>query len=226
MENCAAQAANHPPVMLAAADDPAEPPLWADLICRHLIDVESTAQGDTAVRFQSSIHQRRIGNVDIAHIEAHGQCVIRTKAVVASDHREHYLLSIQRSGTGVLRQDGREALLHTGEMAFCSSRRSYELAFDASFAQTVIIFPADVICAIRPGVDALIGVTLDVANPLLRVLRDTADRFFETAFERRGAVSKDFAAEKLCHLFAAALAETGFAMVAHPMASQMLLAQR
>ncbi|WP_181373010.1 cupin domain-containing protein [Massilia glaciei] len=212
--------------MAPAAEAAAAPPLWADLICRHLIEVESTAQGDAPARFQSSIHQRRIGDVDIAHIEAHGQCVIRTKAVLARDNREHFLLSIQRSGTGVLRQDGREALLRKGEMAFCSSKRCYELAFDASFEQTVIIFPADVVCAIRPGVEALAGLTLDVGNPLLRVLRETADRFFETAFERRGAVSKEHAAEKLCHLFAAALAESGFALDAHPMASPMMLERR
>jgi hypothetical protein len=193
---------------------------------RYPIEVDSTAELDQSVSFQGAIHQRRIGKVDIAHIEAQGQCRVQTKATLAREFDEYFLLSIQRSGEGRLRQDGREAVMQSGEMAFCSSKLPYELSFSSSFSQTVIIFPADVIRAIRPGLDALTGITLGSSNPLLNLLRDTADRFFEIQFERTGAINKDHACDKLCHLFAAAVAESGFAMASHPMASQMMLAQR
>ena len=79
------------------------------------------------------------------------------RALAAPDrarHGEDVLVSVQRAG-GLVRQDGREALLRPGELALYDAARPYTLTFDAPFAQAVFQLPRDLLAERLGSLDGL-----------------------------------------------------------------------
>ena len=81
--------------------------------------------------------------MDVSQIESCAQHMPRTAPLIAQADEEYFLLNIQRRGSSLVQQDGREAKLVSGNMALYSSARRYELTFDAAFSQTALIFPTE-----------------------------------------------------------------------------------
>lgn len=104
----------------------------ADIVCQHLIQVDFNSIADQA-QFHGSIQLRKIAHVDVSQVESCAQHVARTAPLIAQADEEYFLLNIQRQGSSLVRQDGREAKLVSGDMALYSSARRYELTFNAAF---------------------------------------------------------------------------------------------
>ncbi len=118
--------------------------------------------------------------MDVSQVAAGAQQVARTARLIAQADEEYFLLNIQRQGSSLLRQDGREASLVSGDMALYSSARRYELAFDSAFSQTVLVFPADMMRTMIPTIDALAATTLSSQSPTTKLLTLMADSYFQT----------------------------------------------
>ena len=71
------------------------------------------------------------------------QKVLRTPRQIARAKDDYFLVSIQTHGNGVLRQDGRDALLSPGDFALYDSTRAYELHFEGDFQQIVLKLPGE-----------------------------------------------------------------------------------
>lgn len=179
---------------------------WADMVCQHLIQVDCNSIAAQA-QFHGSIQLRKIAHVDVSQVESCAQHVARTAQLIAQADDECFLLNVQRQGTSLVRQDGREAKLVSGDMALYSSARRYELAFDAAFSQTVLFFPADMMRAMCPTIDALTATTLDSRNPTTKLLTLMADSYFQTPFETLSMSAVAHAAKALTEIFAANVAE-------------------
>lgn len=179
---------------------------WTDLVCQHLVQVECSAITEPE-QFHGTINMRRVAHVDISQVVAGGQRVTRTAELMAKADREYFLLNIQREGTSLVQQDGREAILNRGDMALYSSARRYDLLFNADFRQTVLIFPADALRITVPGIDALTATTLDHENPTSKLLTLVADGYFQTEFETLSQLAVTRAANALTEIFAATVAE-------------------
>lgn len=80
--------------------------------------------------------------MDVSQVESCAQHMTRTTPLIAQADEKYFLLNIQRQGRSLVRQDDREAKLVSGNMALYSSAQRYELAFDAAFSQTMLIFPS------------------------------------------------------------------------------------
>ena len=106
----------------------------------------------------------------------------------------------------MVQQGGREAVLREGDMALYSSASRYDLVFDAPFAQTVLILPADEVRMKAPGIDALIATTLSRDNPVTRLLTQVANGFFHTQFETLPQPVVARSADALTDIFAATVA--------------------
>ncbi|WP_413248001.1 helix-turn-helix domain-containing protein [Sinomonas flava] len=101
--------------------------------------VESGRRGG----FHGSIRGTHLPEEDLRLIEvtAASHAVSRTPGLLAASDRRYFKLSIQLAGTGLLLQDGREAVLTPGSLAVYSTDRPYTLAFDGDFRSLVLMFP-------------------------------------------------------------------------------------
>jgi len=71
------------------------------------------------------------------------QKVMRTPSLIARSSDDYFLVSIQAQGRGVVRQDGRDAVLSVGDFALYDSTRPYQLLFDDAFEQIVLKLPGE-----------------------------------------------------------------------------------
>ena len=89
-------------------------------------------------------------------VTAIGHNVLRTPALITRSGPPLYKLNLQLSGTGILIQDNREAVLRPGDLAVYDTHRPYTLAFDADFRTLVLMFPHD---ALDLPPDSVAGLT-------------------------------------------------------------------
>lgn len=178
---------------------------WTDLVCQHLVRAQCD-QIKEPERFRGTIHLRPVGQVEVSQIVAEAQRVTRTTGLISQADKECFLLNIQSVGTSLVQQGGREAVLREGDMALYSSACRYDLVFDAPFAQTVLILPADEVRMKAPDIDALIATTLSRDNPVTRLLTQVANGFFHTQFETLAQPVVARSADALTDIFAATVA--------------------
>lgn len=100
-------------------------------------------EADRRAGFEGSMRGKHLASQDLSMIEvaASSHTVLRTSELVAVSERKYFKLSIQLAGTGLLLQDGREAVLTPGDLAVYSTDRPYTLAFDDDFRSLVLMFP-------------------------------------------------------------------------------------
>ncbi len=112
---------------------------WTDMIC----DVYVQLDCDAAERagFRGSIRSHRLAQLDLSVVDSVAQRVLRTPRQISRAAEDFFLVSIQTRGRGIVRQDGRDALLQPGDFALYDSTRPYELAFGGHFQQMVLMLP-------------------------------------------------------------------------------------
>jgi DNA-binding CsgD family transcriptional regulator len=186
---------HHVTISTSHVEPPERHAYWADLVCAHLVKVNCLEVTQPA-RFSGHIEQRQLGALSVSRIRSQAQRLRLTPEVIAQSSEEQVLVNIQRRGTSVVRQDGREAALVPGDIALYTSDRPYELAFEASFEQTVLIMPAQAIRAWVPDLHRSTATTLPCAHPTATLLRHAA----ETLFEYRDLVATDALSDVVGHL--------------------------
>ncbi|MEZ3159339.1 helix-turn-helix domain-containing protein [Microbacterium sp. BWT-B31] len=92
-------------------------------------------------RFQARIRGAGIDGVHVSDIRATDHIVERTPELIARGDPAHFKVSLMLAGTGLLVQDGREAVLNPGDLAVYDTSRPYSLAFDQDFRSMVVMFP-------------------------------------------------------------------------------------
>ena len=142
------------PPAAAAPDPPAAPapsgavvraqsfPEWKRLISESFVPLETAPAGphpESAFAGQLTSHQLR--ELAIVQVDAMPHAVERTPALIAAGGSGFYKLNLQLSGSGVLRQSGRETVLTPGELAIYDTGQPYTLRFDQSFSTLVLMFP-------------------------------------------------------------------------------------
>lgn len=130
--------------------------MWNDVVCDQLVAVDCM-QVNNPADFTGMIERRKCADIDICQVSAGGQRVMRSQRHLARAENRSFLVNVQRSGCGIVRQDGREARLDPGDLAIYSSDRKYELCFDDHFWQSVLIIPASHLIGIIPNSDQLVA---------------------------------------------------------------------
>jgi AraC-like DNA-binding protein len=82
-------------------------------------------------------------DVHVHEVTASPHCVTRTDSLIAAADPRSYKASLQVSGTGLLIQDGREALLQPGDLAIYDTARPYSLVFEEDMRMLVLMFPRE-----------------------------------------------------------------------------------
>lgn len=117
---------------------------WTDMICSVYVQLGCDAPvRSRSTDFDGRIGRRALPGLEVSVVHACAQQVHRTRAHIAQAGDERFLASIQVRGRGVVRQDGRDALLGPGDFALYDSTRPYDLLFDDRFEQIVLQLPAE-----------------------------------------------------------------------------------
>ncbi len=118
--------------------------LWADLICDAYVQLDCETP-DSDAPFNGNILSERLATLDLSQVTASPQRVLRTSRQISKSTEDYFLVSIQTKGLGVIRQDGRQAMLRPGDFALYDSTRPYELLFENDFQQFVLMLPGEML---------------------------------------------------------------------------------
>ena len=118
---------------------------WTDMICNVYVQLgcDPVHEGDTG-DFEGSIRQHTLPGLDVSVVSSAPQKVMRTPGHISRSSDDYFLVSIQARGHGVVRQDGRDAVLSAGDFALYDSTRPYQLLFDEAFEQIVLKLPGEI----------------------------------------------------------------------------------
>jgi len=117
---------------------------WTDMICNVYVQLGcDPVRPDDAGDFVGHIRQHQLPSLDVSVVSSGAQKVTRTPAHIARSSDDYFLVSIQARGRGVVRQDGRDAVLAAGDFALYDSTRPYQLLFDDAFEQIVLKLPGE-----------------------------------------------------------------------------------
>ena len=117
---------------------------WRDIICDEFVqlDCEKVSRGD----FNGELHGGAgISQLRFSEVIADPQFVVRSPRQIAKSSKADFLISFQVEQRGLIRQNGREALLTPGSFAMYDSTQPYSLTFKEPFHQFVLQMPKRVL---------------------------------------------------------------------------------
>jgi AraC-like DNA-binding protein len=155
---------------------------WTDLICNVYVQLGCDPAADMRGDFEGSIRQHTLPSLDVSVVTSGPQKVMRTPGHIACSSDDYFLVSIQARGQGVVRQDGRDAVLSVGDFALYDSTRPYQLLFDDSFEQIVLKLPGERLRSELRDTEALTATTVSgrkgaghLMLSMIRTLREDID---------------------------------------------------
>ena len=112
---------------------------WHEVICKAFVRLEAeTLPSENA--FQAEIEQSDLGPLTLSRVRAEPQFVQRSAHLIKTEPRDEVLVSVQLSGSAVICQDERQALLTPGDFALYDTTRPYELVTREHFEMLVFQF--------------------------------------------------------------------------------------
>ncbi|MEV8273035.1 helix-turn-helix domain-containing protein [Microbacterium sp. NPDC077184] len=105
--------------------------------------VPLSVTSDHPDRFRGAIRAGHADGVHLSDVRARSHVVERTPELIARRSQPSFKVSVMLAGSGLLVQDGREALLHPGDLAVYDTSRPYTLVFDGDFRTVVMMFSHD-----------------------------------------------------------------------------------
>jgi len=118
----------------------------------------------------------------VSVVNSGAQSVMRTPGHIARSTDAYFLVGIQTAGRGVVRQDGRDAVLSVGDFALYDSTRPYQLLFDDAFEQIVLKLPGERLRSELRDTEALTATTVSgregaghLLISMIRTLREDID---------------------------------------------------
>ncbi|HEX4362030.1 MAG TPA: helix-turn-helix domain-containing protein [Pseudonocardia sp.] len=127
---------------------------WTDAVCDAYVQLDCQVP-PSAEGVEGEIRINALATLELSRVTASAQLVRRTPSLVARATEDYFLVSIQIDGSGVVRQDGREAVLRPGDFALYDSTRPYDLEFAADFQQYVLMLPRPALRSALRGTEAL-----------------------------------------------------------------------
>lgn len=110
---------------------------WLDTICEVYAQLECE-RPETSNVF-GEIDFTRLGTLDLTHLRSNVCHLDHSPRQVERNAEEHCMVQVQRKGRGLVRQDGREALLEPGDFVLYDATRPYQLNFDTTGHQVVVL---------------------------------------------------------------------------------------
>jgi len=129
-------------------------PFWRDAITQSFVELECDALGNPQ-NFHGKVTNRLLSEGQLSKVTSSGQHVERSQKCIKHSDSDVYLLSLQMTGTGIIAQHGRKAVLSPGDFALYDTVRPYTLHFDHNFSQIVMRIPRALGKNYLPGIEWL-----------------------------------------------------------------------
>lgn len=110
---------------------------WLDTICELYAQLECE-RPESADVF-GEIDFTRLGALDLTNLRSNVCLLERTPRQIQKGGEDFCMVQVQRSGRAMVSQDGREALLVPGDFVLYDASRPYQLRFDTSGHQVVVL---------------------------------------------------------------------------------------
>lgn len=120
--------------------------------------------------FRGDIRTAASDEVHLSVVTADAHDIQRTPALVAREEQRFFKLGLQLSGTGLLIQDGREAVVRPGDLAIYDTNTPYSLVFEERFSTAVLMVPHRLIELPTEAVRGMTATTLSGEHGLARVV--------------------------------------------------------
>ena len=121
-------------------------------------------------RFRARMRGRVVDDVLFSEIGVGPHRVDRSDQLIARSPQAFYKLTLQLSGTGLLVQDGKEAVLRPGDIGLYDTSKPYTLSFDEAMRAVVVMFPHALLDVDPDEVSAITAVRLAGDNGLARAV--------------------------------------------------------
>jgi len=151
--------------------------MWADLVCATFVELDCDFRA--AENFHGRIEHHLVGEFDLAKVSSTTQLATRTRSRIARSSHDDFLLNLQTSGRGEIRQGGRSALLKPGDIGLYDTTRPYELCFDDDFSTIVLRIPRKVIEQKIVDTDQLTAKPITCARGMGRLASNFLCQVFE-----------------------------------------------
>lgn len=147
---------------------------WQDAISQAFVPLNCHILSDQ--NFQGALQLQQWQSLSIARVESSAQTVERK--IIRSDQDSPILMSLIEIGTMGLCQNGREAILQSGQFAFYDSVKPYDLHFEDQSRQLVFMFPRQMFSERCINIDKLTALGFGHNHPLTQLHHNFASSLF------------------------------------------------
>jgi AraC-like DNA-binding protein len=112
---------------------------WREMVCRLFAEVELASR--LGADFRGEMAGRPWGPMRITDVRAKAQSVQRRLREARSEAQDCYFAVLLLAGTELVEQDGRESLLHPGDMTVYDAARPHRLLFSSDFRKLILNIP-------------------------------------------------------------------------------------
>ena len=155
--------------------------LWQDIVCDVFVELDCKCMEEKP--FQGNLSQSVIGETSCTRVQTSRHSVIRTPSRISRASKDFILIALHKEGRGAVLQDGREALIHPGQMVLYDTTRPYELRFDSDCSQTIFQWPRHLLRRRIGVVDQLMATSFVSERPLERLAFDFLSAVSQTILE-------------------------------------------
>jgi AraC-like DNA-binding protein len=152
---------------------------WRDAVCETFVRLECETKPEAP--FHGRLESGCLGDLHVSRVQSSPQIVQRTRLAAAQANEAYVLLSIQTRGSTLIEQEGSQAVLTPGCLAFYDSARPYTLTLPNDFDQIVLHLPRQLIeTSSTSGLNHM-AQRLNAANPFAQAIFALAPQLLKLA---------------------------------------------
>jgi AraC-like DNA-binding protein len=206
-------------------DIPAEDRLdvWRSASATSFVPLE-IVPGDGGLS-SAAMRSQDVGDVRVCDLRAGAGRVVRNKRLANDSTDAYVIVDVQRSGSCVVMQDGREALLKPGDAVCYQTTRPYTLYFDGPFHQSLVRIPRAALSAPDALLDDATANVIPAATGIGRLLVPLLTSLAGDAGSFAGPGAYELG-DAVVELFGAAVVEQRARHTSGPAATREMLRQR
>ena len=178
---------------------------WREVICNEFVelDCEKAKPGNFMGELRGGVG---IGNLRFSEVLSNPQFVERSKRQIAKSTEADFLISFQIEEQGMIRQNGREAIITPGNFALYDTTEPYSLTFKERFHQFIVQMPKGVLSSHLMHPEQYTAIAISGTSGLGSVLRNFIFSLVKELYNIRHP--PDELSENLVHMIAMAFSSS------------------